>query len=315
VGDDAAVLEVNPGFELIACCDLSVEGVHFRREWAPPRLIGHKALAVTLSDVAAMGALARFAMVSMALPKSTSAQFIDELLAGMFELAEAWQVSIVGGDTSVSPGPLIIDTSVIGECEKGLALKRGGARPGDTIYVTGSLGASALGLQLLNSGITIDAGATETAGEAAQPPQVEAILRHLKPEPRLDAGRAIAQARVATAMIDISDGLSTDLSHIVEESGCGAVIQASSVPIAGCVTALASSGFDVVPLDVALHGGEEYELLFTAPPEAAARIADRFRSLSLQCTAIGEVIERPGLHLASEGGLEPMRPLGFEHLI
>ncbi len=260
IGDDAAVLRHGTATDLIACCDLIAEGVHFRREWAAPRLIGHKALAVTLSDVAAMGGVARFAMISIALPHTLSPDFIEELFEGIFELADSSGVSIIGGDTSSSVDSLFIDTSVIGECAAGRAITRKGAKVGDAIYITGALGASALGLLLLERGFRL-ANLTESDAHA------EALMKHLAPAPRLKIGQAIGERGLATAMIDVSDGLSTDLWHILDESDCGAIIKADRVPVAGCVQRLAACDSEIEPLRLALDGGEDYELLFTSPLE------------------------------------------------
>src|SRR5215470_16668908 len=185
IGDDAAILKQQEGMDLVTCCDLSVEGVHFRIEWADPGMIGRKALAVTLSDVAAMGATADFGMVSVALTAGSTDEFIDQLFGGIFEQAERCAISIVGGDTSGSPGPLFIDTIVIGKCPAGSAIRRSGASPGDLIFVTGSLGGSGLGLTLLEKGHRLQ---EESGGSSASRARREAILRHLQPEPRMSAG-------------------------------------------------------------------------------------------------------------------------------
>ena len=308
IGDDAAVVSFDPNSDLIACCDLVVEGVHFRAGWAAPNLLGHKALAVTLSDVAAMGGTARFAMISIALPPSTKSEFVDELFRGIIDLADRYEISIIGGDTSGSPGPLFLDTSVIGECARGRAVTRAGAQPGDIIYVTGDLGASALGLHLLEAGHRLD----EEPGDSDRR---LALLKHLAPEPRLKLGQAIGEAGLATAMIDISDGLSTDLWHILEESGCGAVIRASAIPIAGCVASLALEDSGIDALNLALHGGEEYELLFTAPRESEPQLVELSTSYGLAITAIGETLAGSGLRLEHANGVESVVPLGHEHRI
>lgn len=318
IGDDAAVLRFDAGTDVVACCDLSVEGVHFRTEWAGPRLIGYKSLAVTLSDVAAMGGTARFAMVSVAFPHGATSEFIDELMDGVLEIADRSGVALVGGDTSTSPGPLFIDTIAIGECGRGKAVTRGGARPGDLIFVTGSLGASALGLKLLERGHRLQVESGDPESRARN----EALLRHLAPEPRLEAGKAIGDGGLATAMIDISDGLSTDLWHILAESGRGAIIHADSIPIAECVKLLSSppssetariaGGFDA--LGLALHGGEEFELLFTGDRERRAEVDELSAALGLPITAIGEIVEGDEAQL-ERGAREPLLPGGYEHEI
>jgi thiamine-monophosphate kinase len=311
IGDDAAILEQRQNRDLVTCCDLSIEGVHFRLEWATPRMIGRKALAVTLSDVAAMGGTANFALVSVALAAGTKVEFIDELFGGLFEEAEAFGVSIVGGDTSKSPGPLFIDTTVIGECGSGAAVRRSGAAPGDTIFVTGSLGGSGLGLSLLESGYRLPAGQDQSSAEEAA--RRQAILRHLAPEPRMSAGETIGKLGLATAMIDISDGLSTDLGHILEESHCGAIIRSDSIPIADCVKKFLSLEPGMDPISLALRSGEEYELLFTARSEMQARVLELAAALELPITAIGEIARESGMRLAREGKESILTPSGYEH--
>jgi thiamine-monophosphate kinase len=315
IGDDAAVVRPNTAKDVIACCDLMVEGVHFRREWAPPKLIGRKALAVTLSDVAAMGARARFAMISVALPQDCSSAFVDQLFEGICELADSFNVSIIGGDTSSSPGPLFLDTIVLGECEPNRAVTRSGAREGDSIYVTGQLGASALGLKMLERGNRLSDDESNVGTETTRRTHREALLKHLAPVPRLEIGSTIGVQGLATAMIDISDGLSTDLSHLLDESGAGAVIQSGEIPIADCVELYAAGSADLDPFKLALHGGEEYELLFTCSPQHQARIAELSREFGLSISRIGGIVAGKGLWLEGKGSRELVRPAGFEHRI
>jgi thiamine-monophosphate kinase len=311
IGDDAAILEQRQNRDLVTCCDLSIEGVHFRLEWAMPRMIGRKALAVTLSDVAAMGGTANFALVSVALAAGTKDEFIDELFGGLFEEAEAFGVSIVGGDTSKSPGPLFIDTTVIGECASGAAVPRSGAMPGDIIFVTGSLGGSGLGLKLLENGYRLSA--KEGQGSAQDSARRQAILRHLAPEPRMSAGETIGKLGLATGMIDISDGLSTDLGHILEESHCGAIIRADSIPIDDCVKKFLSLEPGMDPISLALQSGEEYELLFTARPEMQPRLSELAAKLDLPITAIGRITGEAGMRLLREGKESTLTSSGYEH--
>lgn len=314
IGDDAAVIRLGAASDLIACCDMVVEGVHFRTEWATPQLIGRKALAATLSDVAAMGGAARFAMVSIAIPGTMPDGFVDRLFEGIFDLAEACEVVVVGGDTSSSPGPLFIDTSVIGECSSGSAVTRAGAGAGDLIFITGTLGGSALGLKLLAQGCRLDDVADNALNVRESVMRRQAMMRHLAPAPQLKFGRALGEARLATAMIDVSDGLSTDLWHMLDESDCGAVIYADRIPVADYAIALAgSAGLD--PLRDALNSGEEYELLFTARADDRNRIAELSTALGVAVTAIGEIVPNKGLHLNRKGELLSIEPSGYEHLI
>jgi len=309
IGDDAAVIQTTRGTDLIACCDLMVEGVHFRTEWTPPRLLGRKALAVNLSDIAAMGGHSKFAMVSIALPHKYSAEFIDELFNGISELADASGVAIIGGDTSGSANSLFIDISVIGECYSGRAVTRGGAEVGNKIYVSGSLGASALGLSFLEAGFRLSD--VKHLGDTGR----RALLKHLAPEPKLSLGRALGEAGLATAMIDISDGLSTDLTHILEESTVGATIHASALPIDDCVLSATAAVPAVDPTTLALNGGEEYELLFTVRPQDQDRLTFLARTLGERVTSIGEIVSGRELSLEREGMMETIQPRGFEHII
>lgn len=309
IGDDAAVIKTPGGSDLIACCDLMVEGVHFRADWTPAHLLGRKALAVNLSDVASMGGTPKFAMISIAVPNRFSGDFVDNLFEGILELANDRGVSIIGGDTSSSPDSLFIDVSVIGEVERGKAITRRGAKVGDQIYVSGALGGSALGLSLLESGFRLDQSTD------ASDPKRKAALRLLSPEPRSQLGRAIGLAGLASAMIDVSDGLSTDLWHILEESGVGAVIDAGSIPIAECVTEIASEAAGIDPLSLALNGGEEYELLFTATSSQKNALAELFDVQNTRLNLIGEIVAQKGLRLVRNENSEPLSPAGFEHLI
>lgn len=309
IGDDAAVIKASSGRALIACCDLMVEGVHFRTEWTPPRLLGRKALAVNLSDVAAMGGVPKFAMMSIALPHWCSSEFVNELFEGMLELADASGVAIIGGDTSSSRDSLFIDLSVIGECESGRAVTRRGANIGDRIYVSGSLGASALGLSLLEGRFRLNE--SQDVSDAKR----QAVLKHLSPEPQLKLGRAIGEAGLATAMIDISDGLSTDLWHILDESGVGAFIHAAAIPVAESVLAAAAGAPGIDPLSLALNGGEEYELLFTVRPENHERVVALAETLGETITVIGDIVAEKQSHLERNGTIESFQPLGYQHLI
>lgn len=312
IGDDAAVIQPDGVKELLACSDVSVEGVHFRRDWLTAKLIGRKALAVTLSDIAAMGGRARFALVSLAIPSDFSAPMIEELFSGLFEIAEQFGVAIIGGDTSSSPQGLFIDTVVLGECDAGKAVTRAGAQPGDRIFVTGALGASELGLKWLEGGHRLP---ERSAANAAEALIQSAIRKHLIPEPQLRFGEALGTRELATAMIDLSDGLSTDLHHLIEESKCGAVLDAEALPVARSVAELASGELSVDPLAIVLRSGEEYELLFTAPPRNKDRIFATAKALDVRVTQIGEITEGDDVKLLREGEVEIVRPTGYEHRI
>jgi thiamine-monophosphate kinase len=314
IGDDAAVLRTDPEVDFLFCSDLSVEGIHFETEWADPYLIGRKALAVTVSDIAAMGGEPRFAVSSVAFPRGWSMGMIERLFAGMFDFAGGHGFSLVGGDTSASPGPLFIDTSAIGVCGRGRAISRAGARPGDLVFVTGELGGSALGLKLLQQRASLPE-TTEVTGDAAIRARQSAVARHLEPTPRIQAGRMIGMEGAATAMIDISDGLATDLSHIVESSCSGAIIHAELLPLAESLRDLGPSALEMSPVDLALTSGEEYELLFCTQPENAGRISNLSERLQLPITRIGEITGKPGLFIERNQQIQALNPTGFEHEI
>jgi thiamine-monophosphate kinase len=243
IGDDCAVLRPRRGREMVVTTDLSLENVHFRRDWHPPQSIGHRCLARGLSDLAAMGARPEAAFLSLAVPAELTGKWMDGFLDGLFALAQQHRVPLAGGDMAKS-SLVTADIVLLGSTPKGKALLRSGARAGDLIYVTGALGGSAVELQALSR---------RPAGFRAWDNRGHP---HLYPEPRLAAGRKLS--RLATAAIDLSDGLSTDLTHLCEESGLAAQIDADALPIDARAT-----------LEQALHGGEDYELLFTAAPKTS----------------------------------------------
>ena len=273
IGDDCAVLRVPAGHEMLVTTDLSLEGVHFRRGWHSPESVGHRCLARGLSDIAAMGGEPTAAFLSLALPARLPQKWADRFLKGLLKLAKRFNVTLAGGDTSESPGGVLADIVVVGSIPQGKAISRSGARPGDHIYVTGELGGSAATLDLLFSGRRNKLKPTRFAN-------------HFFPAPRIEVGKTLREKRIATAMIDISDGLSTDLSHICEESAVGAEVWADALPRASILGRKVDFKF-------ALHGGEAYELLFTAHSETKvpAEIA------GIRITRIGEVTKRKKLVL------------------
>ena len=273
IGDDCAVLRIPSGHEMLVTTDFSIEGVHFRREWHPAKSVGHRCLTRGLSDIAAMGGEPIAAFLSLAVPEDLSQRWVDEFLRGLLKLANEFNVPLAGGDTSESPQGVLADIVVVGSVPKCTAILRSGARPGDGIYVTGELGGSAAVLDLLYSGARKSIKPSDWRG-------------HLFPQPRIEVGEVLLDKKIATSMIDISDGLSTDLSHICEESSVGAEVSADAIPrasVAGCK----------VDLQIALHGGEAYELLFTARrgTQVPARIA------GVPITCIGEIVRRKNLTL------------------
>lgn len=297
IGDDAALVEVARGHELILTSDLSIEDVHFRRELHPPRSVGHRALARALSDVAAMGGRPRFALLSLALTRGTPRAWVEDFYEGVFRLARRFEVVVIGGDTAVFEGKITADVILAGEVARGAALRRAGARPGDLLYVSGHPGASALGLELLRS------GKAQAGGRLAGP-----VTSHLYPQPRCELGCLLSEKGLASAMIDISDGLALDATRLLAASGVGARVWANRLPLIR-----APSGADpALPLELALFGGEDYELLFTVPPRNVSRLPRKVAGVSVE--RIGEVRQRRGLTLVLPTGEEiPLAARGYDH--
>lgn len=252
IGDDCAVLKIPTGHEVLVTTDFTLEGVHFRRDWHPPEVVGRRCMTRGLSDIAAMGGEPRAAFLSLALDSGVSQKWVNRFLDGLLEAAEEFSVPLAGGDTAQSPRGIQADIVVMGSVPRGRAIRRSGARPGDAIYVTGDLGGSAAALADLRRGRV----------------RAQDFERHFHPVARIEVGKLLRRRKLASAMIDLSDGLSTDLGHICEESGVGAEIDSAAIP-----RALVGRDPTRVSLDLALHGGEDYELLFTArkriPPEVA----------------------------------------------
>lgn len=304
IGDDAAVLRPRAGFDLVVTTDLLVEGVDFRLDkgWTAPRDLGHKALAVSLSDAAAMGARPRFCLLSVGVPRPLwRGRFLEEFYEGVRSLAEVHGVRLIGGDTSRTIEGVVIDSVVLGEVRRGRALTRGGARVGDHIYVTGSLGGAAGGLKILESAV-----ARTSRGRAAR----GLVVRQRRPEPRVGWGALLSEKGLATSLIDLSDGLSSDLAHVCRESGVGARLDASLLPLDPL---LAQIGMDAdEALKLALDGGEDFELLFTADPRRASRLPVEVGGVPV--TRVGEVTgERGKVRLVRGGTSGLLKPGGFEH--
>ena len=276
IGDDAALLSPSAGRQLVVSTDLLAEGVHFDRSFGPDRLLGRKALAVNLSDLAAMGALPRWFFLSLAIPAGFPLAGIEAILDGLAEQAVEHNVLLAGGDTCGSKSGLVISVTVMGEQVPGLLLKRNGAVAGDDVWVSGTLGDSALGLRLLQQG--------KGGGEAAALP----VARHLDPAPRGTLGRSLAEAGLVHAMIDISDGLLADLGHICRQSGCGAELQLDQIPRSSAFNAITAS--DPQPVwPLVLSGGEDYELCFTASPDSRAAIEKNGKISGIQVSVVGKV--------------------------
>ena len=283
IGDDCAVLRIPAGHEVLVTTDFSLEGVHFRREWHPADSVGHRCLTRGLSDIAAMGGMPRAAFLSLALPPDLPQQWVDQFISGLLRLADRYSVPLAGGDTAQSPDGILADIVVLGSVPAEQAVLRSGAKPGDFIYVTGTLGSSLVALNELRDGKKL---------------RPRSHPKHFYPKPRLAVGQLLREKKLASAMIDISDGLSTDLSHICEESKVRAVVNAGDLPTSAT-------------LEEGLHGGEEYELLFTAHPNR--RIPRQIAGVAITC--IGEIVRGSGMRLVTAGGRNQiLKPAGWEHL-
>lgn len=305
IGDDVAVLDAGGDDWLLAKVDIQVEGVHFRREAIQPRQLGRKALAINLSDIAAAGGQPDYALVSLALPADTEVGWVDELYRGLRWEADRFGVAVVGGNMANSLAGIVIDVFVLGRVSRQHLLLRSGARPGDRVLVTGTLGDAAAGLALLQVGsMEVDAGARE-----------ELLARHFTPTPRLAEARLIARSGQATAMIDLSDGLSSDIGHVCDQSQVGVRIWAGCLPISPAARRVAVLS-DRPPWELALEGGEDYELCFTAPPAAAEEICSNIEQRTgTRATIIGEILPPgEGQWLVLENGDErPLEARGWEH--
>jgi len=319
IGDDAAVFMSAPGRNVVISTDLLIEGVDFRHESTTPNLLGHKALAVSLSDIAAMGARPRWALLSLGLPQGVwESDFAERFYEGFFKLADTYDVKLIGGDVSRAPDKTVIDSIVVGECGPNRAVMRSGARPGDQIYVTGFLGDAAAGLRLLERGArlheTVNADVADAPIDNSTSPSHpidRLLLRQLKPEPRVGWGILLGENQMATAMIDLSDGLSSDLNHLCSESKVGALIDASSIPIDPLVREVCGRRA-LDPLMLALHGGEDFELLFTVPPENIAKLPTRVDAIRV--TRVGEITEASkGVRISEGARTWKLEPGGWEH--
>lgn len=304
IGDDVAVLR-NSDRYILATCDIQVEGVHFLRDKISPYQLGRKVVAINVSDIAAMGGLPRYLLVSLVLPKETEVEFVDGLYEGMREECSCWGAEIVGGNMAHSPDGIIVDLFLLGEVEPDHLLRRSGARVGDRVLVTGTLGDSAAGLALL---MHPEATCPDIHREFA-------LLRHLTPTPRLGEGRTIARSGLATAAIDVSDGLASDVGHICEMSGVGVRLWADALPISDTARAIAEVvGAD--PLEWALFGGEDYELLFTAPADRAEGLTRWVREeTGTPVSIIGEIVppDEGMVLVRGDGSTLPLRKGGWDH--
>jgi len=307
IGDDAAVLRTPPDRDLIVTTDLLVEAVDFNRAYGSFRQIGYKALAVNLSDVAAMGGRPFAFLVGLAVHSRMAVRAVDEIYDGMLTLARRHRVALVGGDLSSSPNEMMITVTVVGDVETGRAVTRSGARSGDRIYVTGTLGDSRAGLEILKNRKRRK-GSRSTAAESYL------TRRHFYPEPRVDFGRLIGRKGWATAMIDLSDGLASDLRHLCEAGGVGARLESDRLPISSALAAYARRRGEAAPV-YALRGGEDFELLFAVREKDSAAVEAAAKRMAISVTPIGGIVtHRHGITVMEEGGLVvPLTLRSYEH--
>ncbi len=311
IGDDCAILSPPPNHDLLVTTDFSLEGRHFRRDWHVPQSIGHRTLGRGLSDLAAMGATPLACFLSLAVPKSIARTpaWLDAFLDGLFTLAKLHKVPLAGGDTSESPTDHILaDITLLGSAPKGHALRRSTAKPGHLLYVTGALGGSSTELSAISK-----SAKPSRRHKSALLPKSYVLLAdhpHLFPQPRLAVGQALLRRQLATACIDLSDGLSTDLAHLCTASNVAAELNIALLP-AHPITATLN---DAAQIAAILHGGEDYELLFTAAP--TTKIPRSIAGVPITC--IGRILKpqkhRPQMSIVSDDTTFELQPQGWEHL-
>jgi len=300
IGDDAAVLKPARGTVDIVTTDALVEDVHFRRTWSTPRDIGHKALAVNLSDLASMGATPRALLLSLALPAAFPLDDFDGLVDGFIFLAGGAQAPLVGGNLTRSPGPLMVNVTAVGSAQPRRVLRRSGARPGDRLFVTGALGAAAAGLAMFE------------AGDHASEGDLECLTAYRAPLPRLRTGIIVARNRAASACMDLSDGLADAAVQIGDASGCGIELDAATIPVQAGARRWAES-LAQSPATFALGGGEDYELLFAVPKRRTRLFLTAVRQAGeASITEIGVCTKTPGHWLVESGTRRPLEG-GFRH--
>ena len=285
------MLRLPPGRESLVTTDFSLEGIHFRRDWHPPESVGHRCLVRGLSDIAAMGGEPVAAFLSLALPRGLPQSWVVRFTRSLISLADKFGVTLAGGDTAESPNGILADIIVVGTVPAGKSVLRSGARPGDRIFVSGELGGSAAAVQMLSG-----------PKKKVNPPD---YLRHFYPEPRIELGQILRKKGLASAMIDTSDGLSTDLAHLCEESGVGAELDATLIP-----RATVGKPAREADLDLALHGGEDYEMLFTAP--AGKRVPSDIAGVPI--AHIGRITRGKRIFLRNQQGTAyELKLRGWEH--
>ena len=305
IGDDCAVF-AGKGVDVLSLVsvDTLIEGVHFDLGWHPPEQLGRKAAAVNISDIAAMGGRATFMLLSIAAPASTPEPWLDDFMTGFLAELGQYQIVLIGGDTVASPKGLSFSVTVIGEVEAGRQIYRSGASAGDLIMVSGCLGDAALGLEICR-----------TKRFDLQEAWPELVASHLTPLPELELGRLLANSGLVTAMMDMSDGLATDLAHLCECSGLGAEVAAAALPVSDAAQQVAKA----LDMDVwrgVVSGGEDYRLLFTCPPDAEKELRQLIHEkLGRQLFRIGKMMPDSGVYLYVKGQKSKIDYQGYEHFM
>lgn len=304
IGDDTAVLKVSDQNWLLATCDIQIEDTHFQMKYNSPYQIGRRAMTVNLSDIASMGGRPTYAMVSAGLSPNLKVETFDDLFQGMSDTLTEHSAFIIGGNLAHTTDKLIIDVFLLGEISPDQIVLRNGAKPGDRIFLTGTLGSSAAGFNVL-----------ENFGKDYPREYSHFVQSHLEPVAKINAGRMIAQSGYATAMIDISDGLASDLKHICDNSNVGAEIFEMKIPFAETMDELANK-ISKNKLGIALHGGEDYELLFTMKPDIPNQIIEKISNESkTKITEIGKILSKEeGYNIITEGNQQlPLQTKGWDH--
>ncbi|XID92868.1 thiamine-phosphate kinase [Paenibacillaceae bacterium WGS1546] len=310
IGDDAAVVAGVPGQDWLVAVDTMVETVHFRNETMDAEDVGYKALAANVSDIAAMGGEPRFALASVSVPPSWDESRMKRLYDGLYECAERYGVAVIGGDTTSAPRDLVVSVTVVGTAEAGKAIRRGGAQPGQSVFLTGPTGLAAAGLHAL-----MKKAGEEARGRSAPAVPAGLAQAHRRPSPSVKAGRILLENGWADALNDVSDGVASEAWEIAEASGVRLLLKESMLPLSGAMSAYARDN-GLAPLDLALYGGEDYVLLGTVDPRHEAAMRERFRTEGLPLFFIGEVeAGLPGVELASgdNGTRQPVAKRGYNH--
>lgn len=307
IGDDCAVYAGKNGIHTVISTDALVEKVHFDLKTHSPEQLGRKALAVNVSDIAAMGATPLFAVITLGIPKKIKVEFIDRFYKGLNKACQEYNLDVVGGDTVSSPNVFFVNVTIVGETFKNRLFTRKGARAGDAICVTGTLGDSALGLKILKS--------RKTTWQGNPTQRNKLVQRHILPTPRLEVSQHLAQSRMAiTSMIDVSDGLTQDLQHLLTASRTGAELWEDQIPLSKAFEKFSALN-NIKPQKLALGGGEDYELLFTINSDNVKKLVESCVQFGVPVTQIGVVSSQPGIVLVQPAGRRKLlqKPLGFNH--